>query len=165
MIVNVLRHGIAEERRPGLDDTERALTAEGREKLRAVLKLAVAAGMTPDVIISSPLVRAMQTAEIAAKVLKSKKDVLRTSGLAPRATPEETWDELRTQANRGEILIVGHEPHLGRLAALLLGAPALRVDFKKGGIVRVRIDRVVSAPRGELEWMLVPRLARSGGGR
>jgi len=159
MIVNIVRHAIAEDRGKGLDDANRALTDEGRARVLPVLKLAAATGMAPDAILSSPLVRAMQTATIAAKVLKWKGDILQTTGLSPDATPEQTWEELRTHANRSEIVVVGHEPHLSRLAAYLLGSPELKVELKKGGIVRIRIDRLSGSPRGVLEWMLAPRLA------
>ena len=161
MIVNILRHGIAEDARPGVSDAERALTSEGREKLREVLRVAAAAGVAPAVLMSSPLKRAVETAEIAAKALNYKGSILQTRSLEPGAAPEDTWQELRLQDDRGEVLVSGHQPHVSEFAAFMLGVPELQIEFRKGAIVRIRVDGTGARPHGVLEWMLTARLARA----
>jgi phosphohistidine phosphatase len=154
-----MRHGIAEDGQPGGKDSARALTAEGRKRLRAVLRRAKEAGVAPGLILSSPYVRALQTAEIAAKELGYSAEILRTRVLEPASQPEAAWEEIRLYKDHDQILLTGHEPLFGRLAAYLLGAPALEFDFKKGAIVRIDIEHPGPRPRGVLKWMLAPKLA------
>ena len=156
MILYILRHGIADPKSLGLPDAKRALTSEGRAKVRSVLKRARQAGVAPAVILTSPLVRAVQTAELTADELKGTNEIVQTKALSPRATPEHTWEEIRKYADQGEVMVTGHEPHLHRLVAYVLGTPTLKLDLKKGGLVRVRFDKVTALPHGILEWILVP---------
>src|SRR5947209_14733617 len=95
MQIYVLRHGIAEDATHGQADSARALTDEGREKLRRVLKRARAAGVTPAAILSSPYRRAVETADVAAKELDFAGKVGHTRALIPEASPSEIWNELR----------------------------------------------------------------------
>lgn len=157
MIIYILRHGIAEERRSGLADEERALTPEGRKKLSPVLKRALAAGVTPTQIVTSPLKRALQTAEIASKVFGA--ELVTMDQLKPSTLPAETWTALLRIAKNEEVIVVGHEPHLSRFAAFLLGTPGLRLELKKAALLRIRVDRIAS-PRGVLEWMLTPKVSK-----
>jgi len=159
MQIYLLRHGIAEDRRPGGSDAERALTNDGKEKLRRVLARARAADAAPSVILSSPLVRAVQTAEIAAEVLRYDGNIVRTKALLSEAAPPQLWDEIRGRRDEPAILAAGHEPHMSAAVAYLLGAPALAVDMKKAALVRLDIDRFGTEPRGVLKWMLTPGLA------
>jgi phosphohistidine phosphatase len=158
VIIDILRHGIAEPRRPGLAEADRELTSEGRDKLRPALKRARRAGVKPSLILTSPLKRAVQTAEIAAKILRYEGELTITKTLAPQASPEKTWQEIRRYADRPEILLAGHEPHTSKLVAYLLGVPQLTVDLKKGGLVRIRMDEITDKPKGILEWILAPKL-------
>ena len=159
MQIYILRHGIAEESHPGGSDADRELTSDGKRRLRETLKVAKKAGVEADVIISSPYVRAMETAEIAAEVLDYSNDILTTQALIPISDPEAVWDEIRVHRNVESVLIVGHEPLLSHLTGFLLAAPALFVDMKKGAIVRVDVQEFAAHPRGVLKWMLVPKLA------
>lgn len=159
MELYILRHGIAEDGKPGGRDADRALTSEGKRKLREVLRLAASAGVSPRCILTSPYLRAVQTAEIAAEVLGHRNDLLRTDALTPDSDPHGVWEEIRIHKGAESLLIAGHEPLLSRLVAHLLGAPALFVDMKKGALVRVDVDQFGPEPRGVLKWMLVPKLA------
>jgi len=159
MQIYLLRHGIAEDGRPGQRDGERALTDEGGKKLRAVLKRAREAGVEPSLIITSPYRRAVETAEIAASVLGYKGELLRTNALEPQSTPEAVWEELRLHSEETQVLLAGHEPLFSVLAAFLLGAPPVLVDFKKGALLRVDVDSMGAQPRGVLRWFLAPKLA------
>jgi phosphohistidine phosphatase len=159
MQIYLLRHGIAENALPGQPDSERALTAEGREKLRRVLKRARAAEVNPDTILSSPYKRALETAEVAAEVLGCQSEIERTRALLPEASPYDAWEEIRTRRPDASILLASHEPLMSSLAAFLLGCSALQVDMKKAALVRIDCDRLGAQPRGALKWMLTPAVA------
>jgi phosphohistidine phosphatase len=161
MKIYVLRHGAAEDGRPGSSDPERSLTDDGREALRGVLLRARNAEVSPSLILASPYVRAVQTAEMAAEILGSHQKVTVTKTLTPDGSPAEVWDEIRARRNEQQILLAGHEPLLSQVVAYLLGAPALLVDMKKAALVCVEMGAFGQEPRGVLEWMLTPRLAAS----
>ena len=157
MQIYLLRHGIAEDGKPGKPDSERDLTGEGRDKLRRVLKRARTADCSPSLILTSPYVRAVQTAEIAADVFGYKgykKDLVKTKALVPEASPHDVWEEIRVHRNESAILLASHEPLMSTLAAYLLRSPALQVDMKKGAIVRVDTERFSAEPHCILKWML-----------
>lgn len=157
MRIYVLRHGIAEDAAPGGTDAERALTQEGKRKLRTVLERARRAGVRPDVILTSPLKRAVETAEMAAAVLGHKGDLAKTNALVPSSSPDRVWKEIRTHKSEA-ILLAGHEPLLSLSVAYLLGFPALQVRMKKAALVSVEVESDAPQPRGVLLWMLIPKL-------
>jgi phosphohistidine phosphatase len=156
MQIYLLRHGIAEDARPGTSDADRALTPEGKEKLRRVLKRA---GITPSLILSSPYKRAVETAEIAAEVLGYSGKVVRVEALVPGGSPYAVWDELRARKEETAVLLAGHEPLMSSIVALLLDCPALQVDMKKAALVRVDCEKLGPKPGGILKWMLTPAVA------
>jgi phosphohistidine phosphatase len=155
----LLRHGIAEDGAPGLPDAERELTADGRKKLDSVLKVAAGAGVAPEVILSSPYKRALQTAEMAAQRFGFKGDILPSDALVPDSHPEAVWAELREYRVAGQVLLAGHEPLFSATTAYLLNTPELRFEFKKGAIVRVSLLSFGARPHGVLHWILTPKLA------
>lgn len=157
--IYLLRHGIAEDGRPGQRDADRPLTSEGAKKVRAILKLAHAAGASPSLILSSPYRRAVETAEICAKEFSNKNQILRTKALTPDSSPQAVWEEIRVHRSETQILLSGHEPLCSALTRHLLGAPSLMVDFKKGALVRIDMDAIGAHPRGVLKWMITARLA------
>lgn len=159
MQVYLLRHGIAEDARSGINDADRALTPDGRRKLRQVLQAASQAGVQPTLILTSPLKRAIQTAEIAKEVLAYKKDLARTKALAPESSVEQIWDEIRGHRDETAVILVGHNPLFSELAAYLLGDRRIQVDVKKGSIVRIDFENFQAQPKGILRWLLVPKLA------
>ena len=158
MELYILRHGIAEDGHTGLPDEKRQLTPEGRTKLREILKAARRAGVSPSLILTSPLVRAVQTAEIAAEELSYSGELVRASSLVPDADHRETWSEIRTHRDDRQVLLASHNPLCASLAAYLLGARELWVDYKKGALMRVDFDRFGPEPHGVLRWFLVPKL-------
>ena len=159
MEIYILRHGVAEEPQAGQPDADRVLTPDGRKKLRNVLRSAASAGVAPSLILTSPYKRALQTAQLAAEILEYKGDLLRTQVLEPGASPKAVWDEIRVHKDEAEILLAGHEPLFSRLTAYLLGSPTLQVDFKKGAIACVEMERFGAEPHGVLRWMLTSKLA------
>jgi phosphohistidine phosphatase len=161
MQVYLLRHGISEDEREGLDDASRALTAEGRKKLRQVLRAAVKAEVMPSLIVSSPLKRAVETADIAKSILGYHGKVLQSMALLPGATPEQAWKELRLHHEQSAVLLVGHNPLFSDLARYLLNSPHLRIDFKKGAMMRLDIEHITTQPSGVLRWYLTAKLSIS----
>jgi phosphohistidine phosphatase len=160
MEVYLLRHGIADDRRPDAPDEKRALTAEGRKKLGLVLGRARAAGVAPSLILTSPYVRAVQTAEMAAQALGYRGAIMRTDALAPFSSPEAVWKELRDRAQETAVLVAGHEPLLSETAGYLLGAPGASIDLKKGALLRIDVEGAARQPRGILMWLLTPKLSQ-----
>jgi phosphohistidine phosphatase len=160
MELYLFRHGIAEDAPAGRSDSSRALTDAGRERSAAVAKMAREAGVAPSLIASSPYVRAVQTAEVAAKEFGYSGDLVRLPSLVPHGTPDAVWSDIRDLRDEGAVLLAGHEPLMGHLAAYLLNAPSLQVDMKKSAMVRIDLATLGVAPRGILRWMIIPKLAR-----
>ncbi len=161
MELYILRHGIAADGEAGQPDSVRTLTPEGRKKLRAMLRSAKAAGVAPSLILTSPYKRAVQTAQLAAAALDYGGELLRTNALVPGSTPEAVWEEVRVHRDQRQILLAGHEPLLSAAAAFLLGCPSMAIEFKKGTMARIDLDRFGPAPRGTLKWLLAPKLGGS----
>jgi phosphohistidine phosphatase len=161
MFIYVLRHGIADDAKPGESDSARALTSEGRKKLTTVLERAEKAGACPSIILTSPYVRARQTAKIAAQVFNRADHVVETSALIPSGSPDLIWDEISEYRSESQIMVVGHEPLLSELVSFLLSAPTLRVDMRKAALVAISMESLRGAPRGVLQWMLTSKLASS----
>ena len=159
MEIYILRHGAAEEPQTGHPDAERSLTPDGRKKLRNILKTAGAAGVAPSLILTSPYKRALQTAQMAAEILEYKGELLRTKSLEPGSSPKTVWDEIRVHKDELRMMLVGHEPLFSRLTAYLLGSPNLQVEFKKGAIVCIEVERFPTEPHAVLRWMLTSKLA------
>lgn len=157
MDVYLLRHGIAEEGEAGTSDADRALTAEGRRKLRQVLVAACDAKVSLDLILSSPLKRTLQTADVARRTLKYKGEILKTKVLAPGSNVQQVWDEIRDHRDKTSLMLIGHNPQFSQLAAFLLGSPDMQVDFKKGGLMKISFENFLPLPRGVLCWYITAK--------
>lgn len=158
MELYLLRHGIAEDIAASGRDADRALTAEGKRKLRDLLKVAATAGVRPSLVITSPYRRARETAAIAVKSLDYTSDVLESNALVPHAHPQELWEEVRIHKTSPRILLISHEPLLSTASAFLLNATSCHIDFKKGAILRLDIEGFSAQPHALLKWYLTPRL-------
>ena len=158
MLIYILRHGIAEEAAPRGSDADRRLTENGRDKLEAVLKTARRAGVRPELILSSPLVRAVETAEMGRKILEVESPVHITPLLTPEGIPQNVWDEIRGFRKLDSVLLAGHEPLLSHLTAWLLGAPSLQIHMTKAALVAVDLDTFGNHARGVLKWMITPKI-------
>jgi phosphohistidine phosphatase len=155
----LLRHGIAEDHAASGRDADRALTDEGKDKLHKVLKRARKAGVIPTLILSSPLKRAIETAQIAAEELQYKTEIARSNALTPDSTPREVWTEIRAHRDQPSILLAGHEPLFSQTVAFLLGSTRAMVGFRKGALVRIDIASLGAEPRGVLQWMLTAKIS------
>ena len=158
MEIYLLRHGIAEDHAPTGRDADRRLTEEGRAKVHRVLGRAHLAGVEPELILSSPLKRAIETAEIAAEELHYRGEILRVTTLTPDSSPPSVWAEIRAHRSAASILLAGHEPLFSALVAYLLGSTRSMVEFRKGALVRIDVPSLGVEPRGVLQWMLTPKL-------
>jgi len=153
MVLYVVRHGRAEEPRAGLADEDRALTERGRREVRATLGRT---GAAPVRILTSPLRRARETAEIAVEVLRCPEPLVLTRALAPESSPERIWRDLSDHADSPEVMVIGHQPLLGAVYAFLLGSPALAVSVDPGSVGCIELDGLSGPPSGELCWLLPP---------
>src|SRR6516225_3386566 len=127
----LIRHGTAEERGDAWpDDTKRPLTAQGMARLRKSARGLVRIGADFDVVMTSPLVRARQTAEIVAAAFDPRPPIVTADALSPGGSYELVLSELEKQARRTRIALVGHEPGIGQLAARLSGSRRA-IEFKK----------------------------------
>ncbi len=168
MEIYILRHAIAEMRDP-LDsrpDSERALTPEGAEKMERIARGMKTLGLAFDLVLSSPFLRAKQTAEIVVRTFRIKKNLLRFSpGLAAGSAPAKLVKDLKRVGPKVKsVLLVGHEPDLSELISQLLsGDSALGIRLKKGGLCKLTSDSLPFGRGAVLEWLLTPRqLVRLG---
>ncbi|HTH03833.1 MAG TPA: phosphohistidine phosphatase SixA [Vicinamibacterales bacterium] len=159
----LIRHGVAAERGEDFpDDSKRPLTNGGISRLRKEAKALDAIGVAIDHIITSPLVRTKQTADIFAESLKSKPSVSQSDALAPAGTSTAVVQELAKHMRKGRIALVGHEPNIGELAGRLIGA-RMPLEFKKGAICRIDFEVFPPKGIGQLRWFVTPRMLREIG--
>ena len=156
----LIRHGVAAERGEDFpDDSKRPLTNAGISRLRKEAKALDGLGVAFDHIITSPLVRTKQTADIFAEALKSKPSVSQSDALAPAGTSTAVVQELAKHMRKGRIALVGHEPNIGELAARLIGA-RMPFEFKKGAICRIDFEVLPPKGHGQLRWFVTPLMLR-----
>jgi phosphohistidine phosphatase len=162
MDLYIVRHGIAIDREDPKSppEPERYLTEEGIERTKQVAKGIAALGLHADLLISSPYVRAMQTAAIFAKAFEySEQKIRQTDNLLPGAAPTAFLRELAREKNTSSVFCFGHAPNVDELVAATLGAQRHVTSMKKAGVACVELKRV-SPPTGQLIWLLTPKLLR-----
>ncbi len=162
MILYIVRHAIAEQRDPDSNeeqDSQRPLTDEGQKKFRRIARALDDLEMKIDLILTSPYLRAVDTAQILRKKLNLDKELLiKVDDLAPGG------DAIRLMSDIGgkyaayqSIALVGHEPGLSRLISVLLsGDPSLPITLKKGGVCCLTIEKPTYGRCATLEWLLAP---------
>lgn len=159
MRVYLMRHGQAQDRdSPDCPpDPDRPLTEEGTDRTRQAVRGLVRLDVTPDLVLTSPYLRARQTADIAVAVLGLKADfLLETQALTPAADPDQILAELRRR-NPRQALCVGHLPHLDRAISRMLGLTSDITSLKKAGVACVELP---SRGHGTLIWLTTPKLLR-----
>jgi phosphohistidine phosphatase len=162
MNLYLLRHGLAVERTiPEFKlDSDRPLTPDGRKKLKRLGAVLAHAEISFDLILTSPYVRARQTAEIMANALGSEKRVEISGHLAPGNHLKGLVEDLKRRTQPlNDVLLVGHEPDLSRTTSILVtGKPGLPLEFKKGGLCKLEIATLLHGPCAALQWLVTPRL-------
>ncbi len=157
MIIYFLRHGLAgdPEQWQG-DDSERPLTKKGKKHMQESANTFNWLSVNPDFIITSPLVRALQTAEITAKELGYKKqDLVVDERLSPGFNLEKLTEIIQEHPDANSLMVVGHEPDFSSTISALIGGG--NVVIKKGGLARVDLEQT-SPPKGALTWLLPPKV-------
>lgn len=165
MELYIVRHGIAVDREDPKcpPDPERFLTDEGKEKSRQVAKGVAEVASVPDLILTSPYLRALQTAEIFADALAYSKNKIRKSDLLlPGAEPLQLFRELAKDKDLSSVFIFGHAPHLDDILATSIGTKHHISSLKKVGVAFVELKRLIP-PSGELVWLGTPKLLRKVG--
>jgi phosphohistidine phosphatase len=165
MQLYVVRHGIAIDRENPKcpPDPERYLTEEGVEKTKQVAEGVAALGATADLMLSSPYVRAMQTAEIFAGALEyAKQKIRRTDLLLPGGEPSMLFRELAKDKQSSSIFLFGHAPQLDDIIATALGSKHHVTSLKKAGVALIELKRV-SPPSAQIVWLAPPKLLRKAG--
>jgi phosphohistidine phosphatase len=161
----LVRHGIAVEREEWEgEDNERPLTERGAKRVSQVAAglLWLEVGSTH--IFSSPLVRALETADILQASLSIPSAIKRIDELLPDANPERLLTVLRDLPPECSALCVGHEPHLGLAASVMLtGKPSTAFPFKKAGACLIELPSPPKIGRGVLRWWLEPGQLRALG--
>lgn len=158
----IVRHGIAIDREDPKcpAEAERYLTEEGIKKTREVARGVAALAEKPDLLVSSPYVRAMQTAHLFAAALKYPKQKIRKSNLLlPGSDVAAFFRELARDKNAENVFCFGHAPHMDEMIAAILGSKHDVTSLKKAGVACFELRRV-APPAGILVWLATPKLLK-----
>jgi phosphohistidine phosphatase len=163
MNLYLMRHAIAAEAAENMEDSQRPLTDKGRKKLGKIAHSLGKLNLTFDLILTSPYLRARQTAEVVADELNIKEKLVVTSvNLAPPGLADQLVEEINTHEAVENLLIVGHAPCLSQLAGLLVaGDASLNINFKKGGLCKLSVGQLTYGRCATLEWLLTPAQLRA----
>ncbi|MFO0837698.1 MAG: phosphohistidine phosphatase SixA [Phycisphaerae bacterium] len=164
----IMRHGVAGEHGdPDYpDDSLRPLTPDGRKKTRRVARGIAALGIEFDAVLTSPLARARQTADLVVAELELlAEQLIETTSLSPGASRQALLDELSRQDAGASVLLVGHEPDLSQLISELIAGDAedVAVMMRKAALCELELDEVPPTQRGELRALLQPKHLRAIG--
>ena len=166
MDLYLLRHGEAGKRVPVASrDSERGLTAAGEGEVEEVGRAMDKLGLKFDVVASSPLKRAKDTADLVNKALKMKGGVEEWPELSPEGDRALLSRRLGRLRRDSKVLCVGHEPYLTDLASEIVGGrgagvSSVRMALKKSGLIRLEVTGFNPTASGELRWLLTPKLIR-----
>jgi len=166
MKLYLMRHGVAALRGDPAwpDDRERPLTDDGQRKVRQAARGLLALDVRLDLVLTSPLLRARQTASTVAKVLGLRASQLRETGaLRPGEPLDVILRELAPEPPQSAVLLVGHEPDLSHLAGVLLagGEPPIDMPFKKACLCLVEVRNMPPSERATLHFLLQPAQLRA----
>ncbi len=161
MDLYVLRHGKAEQfPSAGKTDTYRALTRQGKDEIHQIAAWMLKQGCRFDLIASSPLKRAIETADIVAETYGLEKNLLVWQELSPGMDFDRLMGQIGSCSNVSSLLIIGHEPSLSSCISCIISQKGqASVQMKKGGLARIR-NFTPSPVFGELVWLIPPRFMR-----
>lgn len=161
MLLYIVRHAWAEDpdnqRWP--NDELRPLTDKGAKRFRQFVRALARQGFSPQLVVTSPLLRCHQTAEVIAEEVPSRPPVVSRPELAPGsdASGLVAWTAERSKG-LDQIAWVGHAPDVGQLAARLIGEPCAAIHFSKGAVGAIEFDGGPREGRGELQWLVTAKL-------
>jgi phosphohistidine phosphatase len=168
MNIYLLRHGIAVSAEESAPDGERPLTAKGIKRMRKAARGMRRLGVDFDAVLTSPLARARQTADIVAAALGLESHLTVVEALQPNCSVDELLAGLSDYQHCKHLLLVGHEPLLSGTAAFLVTGKktaALEIALKKGGLCHIEIDSLPPGNPGTLRALLAPKQLRFLGTR
>lgn len=158
----LVRHAIAEPRGEAWpDDALRPLSEKGEERMREIATRLTGIDETATVILTSPLMRAVETARILADIWTPAPAVEVLEPLGPGHAPAALAGALKAFEGIARVALVGHEPGLGQFAAWLTGARH-PLPFKKGGVARIDVASLKALRDGQLVWLATPKMLRAG---
>jgi phosphohistidine phosphatase len=156
-----IRHAIAEARGDDWpDDNKRPLSSDGIAKMKRNAAGLLTIDVAFDVVLTSPLVRARQTADIVAAAFEDRPPIAVIESLSPGSSYQSLIDDLEKHARRSRIALVGHETTLGEHAGRMAGSRQA-FPFKKGGVCRIDVDALPPTEPGTLRWLLTPKILRT----
>jgi phosphohistidine phosphatase len=162
MLLYLVRHGIAIDRDDPKcpDEAERFLTEDGIKKTREVARGVASLIDAPEMFLSSPYVRAWQTAELFAAAFKSPKQKIRKTGLLlPGTDVASLFRDIAKHKDAESIMCFGHAPHLDEVIAAVLRSKSDGTSLKKAGVACLELNRV-APPAGVLSWLATPKLLK-----
>ncbi len=157
--IYLVRHAIAEPLATGKykTDAERPLTEAGFAQAQMVANALKAVGARLKLVISSPYLRAEQTAKVFADNFNC--ELIKSAKLSPGVAVKSFIESLEAYQSKDELMLVGHEPDMGELVSVLVGgSPVFRMPFRKSAVCLVNCEEVPPALSGNLEWILTPDL-------
>ena len=161
MNLYIVRHAIAVEHgTPGYeDDSQRPLTDNGRKKMKKISRSLDRLGLQLDVILTSPYVRARDTAKILADRFSMTEKIYFSENLIPPGNFEALVFEIHEKYDLANVALVGHEPMLSSLISwLTTGETEARIMLKKGGVAFLSSDSLFQDGRATLQWLLTPAI-------
>jgi phosphohistidine phosphatase len=158
----ILRHGEAGQRMSVASrDADRSLTVSGKKEVEDIARALDELDLGLDHILTSPLNRAKETAEIVSRILKLDGKLEESQELKPESARLELYRKLEKLKQDATVLLVGHEPYLSTMIGeITTGSPSSRIVLKKGGLARVHINSFAPKVSGELRWLLTPKLLK-----
>jgi phosphohistidine phosphatase len=162
MRLYIVRHAIAVPHGTrGVAENDRPLTPDGIRKMKQAAAGLEQLEVAPRTILSSPLPRAWQTAEIIAKVLGSKINLKELQALSPSGKRPDVYKAIEASKDEDELMLVGHQPSLGEIAGeIAWGSSDCYVELKKGGGCAIDLETLTPQPRGAMVWLLTPSILR-----
>jgi phosphohistidine phosphatase len=158
MLIHLLRHAEAEDVSRSGRDADRSLTSAGHARMEAIARAIARMDPSYDMVLVSTLVRARQTAEPVVKACGFSKEMTETAALSPSAPPEDVLHEIALGKPK-TVLLVGHQPHVGRLFGLLAtGRSDVELPMKKASLACFETGSDPSIGPAELKFYLPPRL-------
>ncbi len=141
------------------DDSLRPLTDEGRKRFTRMVEALVPRGLTPQLVVTSPMLRCVQTAEILAEAIGKKTKVVQRKELLPGGDPKRllAWTE-EQGSGLEQVAWVGHAPDVGHLVASLIGLENGWLDLKKGAVAATRFPQSPEFGHGELQWLVTAKI-------
>ena len=161
MDLYIVRHAIAVKREASEyeDDSQRPLTDTGRKKMKKIVKGLRELDVRLDKILSSPYVRARDTAQILAEGFKLKDEIAFTDNLIPPGDFDKLIDEIIEKYEVGSLALVGHEPMLSRFTSFLTADNSeAALVLKKGGVCLLSADDFPHERRAAMQWLLTPAI-------